>query len=69
MSFDVLKIVWSPGYDYGHDKEPRNGGDIKIDILDDYIWTPERFQVRLGQYRSSGRLSEPPGRYVGLNGL
>ena len=42
--------------------------ETKIDILEDYIWTPERFQVRLGQYWSSGRLSEPPGRYMGLIG-
>ena len=69
MSFDVQKVVRSPGYDHGHDEESRNGRDMKVDILDDYIWTPERFRVRLGQYRSSGRLSEPPGRYMGLNGL
>ena len=69
MCFDVPKVVWSPGYDHGLDEESRNGRDIKIDILDDYIWTPKRFRVRLGQYRSSERLSEPPGRYTGLNGL
>ena len=60
MCFDVPKIVRSPGFDHGHDEESRNGQDVKIDILDDYIWTPEWFRVRLGQYRSSGRLSEPP---------
>src|SRR3954462_13842315 len=37
MCFDVPKIVWSPGYDHGHDEESRNGRDMKIDILDDYI--------------------------------
>ena len=68
LCFDVPKVVRSPGYDHGHDEESQNGRDIKIDILDDYIWTPERFRVRLGQYRSSGRLSEPPGRYMGLIG-
>ena len=68
MSFDVPKVVRSPGCDHGHDEESRNGRDIKIDILDDYIWTPEMFRVRLGLYRSSGRLSEPPGRYMGLIG-
>ena len=45
MCFDVLKLVRSPGYDHGHDEEPRNGRDIKIDILDDYIRTPEVFRV------------------------
>ena len=29
----------------GYDEESRNGRDIKIDILDDYIRTSERFQV------------------------
>ena len=32
-------------YDHGHDEESRNGRDIKIDILDDYIRTSERFRV------------------------
>ena len=68
MSFDVPKVVQSPGCDHGDDKESRNGRDIKIDMLDDYIWTPERFRVRLGLYRSSGRLSKPLGRYMGLIG-
>ena len=45
MLFDVPKFVRSPGYDHGHDEESRNGRDIKIDILDDYIWTPEVFRV------------------------
>ena len=66
MCFDVPKVVRSPGCDHGHDEESLNGRDVKIDILDDYIWTPERFRVRLGQYRITGRLSEPPGRYMGL---
>ena len=29
----------------GHDEESRNGRDIKIDILDDYIRSSERFRV------------------------
>ena len=29
----------------GHDEESRNGRDVKIDILDDYIQTSERFRV------------------------
>ena len=48
MSFDVSKLVWSPGYDHGHNKESRNGRDIKIDILDDYIRTPEGFRKSIG---------------------
>ena len=45
MCFDVPKVVRSPGFDRGHDEESRNSGDIKIDILDDYIRTSERFRV------------------------
>ena len=45
MCFDVLKVVRSPGYDHEHDEESRNGRDVKIDILDDYIQTSERFRV------------------------
>ena len=37
MCFDVPKVVRSPGYDHGPDEESRNGRDIKIDILDDYV--------------------------------
>ena len=37
LCFDVPKVVRSPGYDHGHDEESRNGRDVKIDILDDYI--------------------------------
>ena len=45
MHFDVSKFVRSPGCDHGHDEESRNGRDIKIDILDDYIRSLERFRV------------------------
>ena len=41
MCFDVPKVVRSLGYDHGHDEESLNGRDIKIDILDDYVWTIE----------------------------
>ena len=68
MHFDVLKFVQSPGCDHGYDEESLNSRDIKIDILEAYVWTSERFRVRLGQYRIIGRLSEPPGRYMGLIG-
>ena len=71
MSLCVLmsKVVRSPGYDHGHDEESRNGRDIKIDILEAYIWTSEVFRVKSGFFRSTGRLPEPPGSHVGLNGL
>ena len=68
MYFDVPKFVRSHGCDQGHDEESRNGQYIKIDILDGYILTPERFRKSLGIYRSSGRLPEPPGKYMGLIG-
>ena len=45
MCSDVPKVVRSPGYDHVHDEESRNGRDIKIDILDGYIRTPEVFRV------------------------
>ena len=60
MCSDVPKVVRSPGYDHGHDKESRNGRDIKIDILDDYVWTSGDFRVSLDKYRSTGGLPEPP---------
>ena len=45
MCFDVPKVVRSPGYDHGHDEKSLNARDINIDILDDYIRTPEVFRV------------------------
>ena len=45
MCFDVPKVVRSPGWDRGHDEESRNGRAIKIDILEGYIRTLERFWV------------------------
>ena len=65
MCFDVPNVVRSPGYDHGHDKESRNGRDIKIDILDDYVWTSERFRASSDIYRSTGGLPEPPGECNG----
>ena len=61
MSFDVPKVVRSPGCDHGHDEESRNGRDMKIDILDNYIRTPEWFRGLTDIYRSTGGLPEPPG--------
>ncbi|EMS52330.1 Cysteine-rich receptor-like protein kinase 7 [Triticum urartu] len=61
-------VVRSPGYDHEHDEESRNGRDIKIDILDDYVWTSEWFWMSSGIYRSTGRLPEPPRECMGLSG-
>ena len=66
MSFDVPKVVRSPGCDHGHDEESRNGRDIKIDILEAYIWISELFREKSGFFRSTGGLPEPPPR--GVNG-
>ena len=68
MHFDVPKLVRSPGCDHGHDEESRNGRDVKIDILEAYIWISEVFRVKSRFYRSTGRLPEPPGSYMGLSG-
>ena len=68
MHFDVPKVVRIPGYDDGHDEESRNGRDIKIDILEAYVWISEVFRVKSGFYRSTVRLPEPPGSYMGLSG-
>ena len=68
MCFDVPKVVRSPGCDQGHEKESRNGRDIKIDILEGYVWTPEWFRMSSGIFRSTGRLPEPPGESMGLIG-
>ena len=69
MCFDVPKVVQSPGYDHGHDEESQNGRDIKIDILDNYIWTLEVFRASSDIYRSTGGLLEPPGECKGPIGL
>ena len=68
MSFDVPKLVRSPGCDHGHDEESRNGRDIKIDILDGYIRTPEVFRKVLGKTGVTEGLPEPPGEVLGLSG-
>ena len=60
MHFDEPKVVRSPGCDHGHDEESRNGRDVKIDILEAYVWISEVFRVKSGFYRVTGRLSEPP---------
>ena len=69
MCFDVPKFVRSSVCDRGHNEESRNGRDIKIDILDDYIQTPDEFRGSSDIYRSAGGLSEPPGELLGHMGL
>ena len=61
MCFDVPKVVQSPRYDHGHDEESRNGRDIKIDILDGYIRTPEVFRVISEKIRVPEGCRNPPG--------
>ena len=68
MCFDVPKIVRSPGCDHRHDKECQNGRDIKIDILDDYIRTPDEFRGSPDKYRSAGRVIGTTGEVMGLIG-
>ena len=69
MCFDVPKVVRSPGYDHGHDEESRNGRDIKIDIIDDYIRTSERFRVVRVFFGVPGSYGNSPGEAMGLIGL
>ena len=68
MCFDVPKVVRSPGCDHIDDEESQNGRYIKIDILEAYVWTSEWFRVSPGIYRNTGRLPEPPEKYMGLIG-
>ena len=60
MHFDVPKVVRSPGCDHGHDEESRNGRDIKIDILEAYVWISEVFRVKSGFYWSTGKVTGTP---------
>ena len=69
MSFDVPKLVRSPGCDHGHNEESRNGRDIKIDILDGYIRTPEVFRVILEKTGVLKGYRNPPGEVMGHMGL
>ena len=43
-----------------HDEESRKGREVKIDILEGYIRTPEWFQNVSGIFQRTGRLQEPP---------
>ena len=65
MSFDVPKVVRSPGCNHGHDEESRNGRDIKIDILDGYIRTPKVFRVISEKTGVPKGYRNPPGRSNG----
>ena len=69
MHFDVPKVVRSPGCDHGHDEESRNGQDMKIDILEAYIWISEVFRVKSGFYRSTGGVTGTPRGLMGHRGL
>ena len=69
MSFDVPKLVRSPGCDHGHDEESRNGRDIKIDILDGYLRTPEVFRVISEKTGEPEGYRNPPGEVMGHMGL
>ena len=62
-------VVRSPGCDHGHDEESRNGRDIKIDILEGYIWTPERFRGSPINTGVPGGYRNPPGSILGQMGL
>ena len=68
MCFDVPKIVWSPVYDHRQDEESRNGRYIKIDILDDYIRTPEVYRVISEKTGVPEGLPEPPEGLMRLMG-
>ena len=65
MSFDVPKVVRSPECDYGHDEESQNGRDMKIDILEAYIWMSEVFRVKSGFYRNTERVTGTPRELFG----
>ena len=68
LCFDVPKVVRSPRFDRGHAEESRNGRDVKINILEAYVWTSKWFRVSSGIYRSTGRLAEPSGSIWALLG-
>ena len=65
MCFDVQKVVQSPRCDHGHDEESRNGRDIRIDILQAYVWTSEVFRVKSGFYGNTGRVTGTPRELFG----
>ena len=68
MLFDVPKVVRSPGCDHVHDEESRGGRDVKIDILNGYIRTPEMFRMVSEKTGVAEGLPEPSGEVLGLSG-
>ena len=68
LCFDIPKVVRSPGYDHEHDEESRNGRDVKIDILDDYIRTLEVFRTFLEKTEVPEGYRTPPQRSNGPYG-
>ena len=52
-----------------HDEESRNGRDVKIDILEGYIRTSERFRVIRVFFGEPGSYGNSPGEVLGLIGL
>ena len=64
----VIDVVRSPGCDHGHDEEPRNGREVKIDTLEGYIRTQEWFRKVSGIFQSTKGLLEPPGKVNGPYG-
>ena len=68
MCFDLPKIVRSPGCDHGHDEESQNGRDIKIDIFNGYIRTPEVFWMAADKTGVPEGYRNPPGSILALLG-
>ena len=69
MCFDVPKIVRSPGFDHGHDEESRNGRDVKIDILDDYVQDTRKVPSDPSIFRSTESYGNSPGSIWALLGF
>ena len=68
MYFDEPKFFRSPGCDHGHDEESQNGRDINIDIVDDYIRTPDEFRRSPNKYWSARGVIGTPGGTNGPHG-
>ena len=62
------KFVRNPGRDHGHDEESRNGQEVKIDILEGSIRTPEGFRSVSGTYRITVGVTGTPGERYGPYG-
>ena len=68
MCFGDRSLFGVPDEIMDHDEESRNGRDVKIDILDDYIRTSERFRVIRVFFGIPESYGNSPGEVVGLNG-